>query len=117
MKLLSYNFGPMRGMMQGNAPFDAAVVATNTARMAAIANMIPGVFTTDTTSSTATLDTTALPAIWTSKADFDAKAAALAEAATAAAAAAAGGDQQATMAAVGAIGMACSGCHDDFRSQ
>lgn len=115
MKLLSFSMGPLRGMMQGNAEFNAEVVQTNATRMALLGSMIPGVF--EANPDTTGLDTTALPAIWTNKADFDAKAQALVDAATAAAAAAATGDQAATMAAVGPMTQTCGGCHDDYRSQ
>jgi cytochrome c556 len=113
MKLISWNFGPLGGMLRGNAPFDAAVVQTNAARIAVIAPMIPGVFEQDVRSFD--VDTRARDAIWDSKADFDAKAAALAEAASAVATAAATGDEAATKAALQTMGGACGSCHDDFR--
>jgi cytochrome c556 len=115
MKLLSWNMGPMFGMMRGNAPFDAAVVERNTSRIAVIAPMISGVFTQDVRSFD--LETRSLPAIWDSKDDFDAKATALADAATAAAAAAASGDEAATMMALQGVGQACGSCHDDYRAE
>jgi cytochrome c556 len=114
MKLLSWNFGPVAGMLRG-APFDAAVVETNTTRMAQVATMIPGVFVTDLRGTD--VDTRSLDAIWGNKADFDMKAMALVDAANAAAAAAATGDEAATMAAVGAMGQTCGGCHDDYRAE
>jgi cytochrome c556 len=61
------------------------------------------------------VETRALDAVWADKADFDTKAAALVEAANATAAAAATGDQTATMAALGAMGQSCGGCHDTYR--
>ncbi len=115
MKLLGWNMGPLGGMLRGSAPFDAAVVETNTARMAVIAPMIPGVFSQDVRSFD--LETRALPSIWDNKDDFDSKAMALAEAAMAASAAAATGDEAATMMALGAVGQACGGCHDDYRAE
>jgi cytochrome c556 len=114
MKLLSWSFGPVGGMLRGSVDFDAAVVERNTARMAHAASYIPALFETDTSGSD--VETRALPSIWANKADFDMKAQALIDAATAASAAAATGDQAATMAAVGAMGQTCGGCHDDYRS-
>jgi cytochrome c556 len=113
MKLMGWNFGALRGIMSGNAPFDAALVKTNTSRIAAIAPMIPGVFVTDVRG--AAVKTRARDAVWTNKADFDAKAKGLLDAATAASTAAATGDEAATKAALGGLGKACSSCHDDFR--
>lgn len=115
MKLLSNQFGPLRGMMQGGVEFNAETVGANAARISLLAGMIPGVF--EANPDTAGIETGALPSIWTAKADFDAKAMELKTAADAVVAAAAGGDQAATMAAVGAMGQTCGGCHDDFRAQ
>jgi cytochrome c556 len=115
MKLVGWNMGPLGGMLRGAAPFDIAVVETNTTRISHIAPMLSGVFAADVRSSG--LDSASLDAIWENKADFDMKAAALAEAATAAAAAAASGDEAATRAALGGIGQACGSCHDTYRAE
>jgi cytochrome c556 len=112
-KLLGWNMDPMAGMLRGTVEFDAAVVQTNAHNIAGLAPMIPDLFANDTREFD--VETKAQDRIWTSKADFDMKAAALAEAATAAAEAAAGGDAAATRAAIGRIGQACGSCHDDFR--
>jgi cytochrome c556 len=114
-KLLSWNMGPLGGMVRGAAPFDAAVVSNNATNMANLAPMIPALFASDTHEFE--LETRALDGIWTSKDAFDAKAAELAAAATAVAAAADSGDEAATRAAIGAMGQVCGSCHDNYRAE
>lgn len=109
-KLISWNMGPMGGMLR-TAPYDAAVVRTNAQNIANLAPMIPGLFASDTTAFD--VETRAADAVWTSKDDFDAKAAALIEAANAVVAAA--DDEAAAKAAIGALGGACGSCHDTYR--
>ncbi|HEX8261640.1 MAG TPA: cytochrome c [Allosphingosinicella sp.] len=58
----------------------------------------------------------AKPEIWAAKPDFEAKAAAYAEAAEALAAAAAGGDRAAFAAAHAAAGATCKACHDLYQA-
>ena len=115
MKLASWNMGPIGGMLRGNVEFDAAVVETNTGRLAALADMMPAVFMADTTSYDG--ETEALDTIWSDMAGFEEKAADLAEAARAAEAAAASGDEAAARAAMGGVGQACGSCHDDYRAE
>jgi cytochrome c556 len=115
MKLIGFSFGPMRGFMQGNAAFDAAAFQTGAERLAVLGGMVPALFASDT--SAFEVETTALDSIWTSKADFDMKAAGLVAAAEAVGAAAASGDEAAARDAVMGLGQACAACHDDFRSE
>ena len=114
-KLLSFNMGPLGGMLRGNVEFDATLVETNATHIADLGEMIPALFAADTTGVDG-LDTKALDSIWGNMAGFEEKAEALVMAANAAAEAAAGGDRGATMQAVGGIGQACGSCHDDFRA-
>lgn len=114
-KLISGQNGPIGGMNRPNAPApDLAVVARNAARIQMMADMIPELFTANTTAATTT-KTRALPAIWTNAADFKAKADALSKAAGAVADAAKKGDAAATKAAAAEIGKTCGGCHDTYR--
>jgi cytochrome c556 len=113
-KLIGNQNGPLGGMNRGNTPPDLAMVARNAARIQTLADMIPELFTANTTAVT-TVKTRALPAVWTNKADFDAKAAALSKAAGAVAAAAKSGNVDATKAANAEIGRACQGCHEGYR--
>lgn len=58
----------------------------------------------------------ARPEVWTNKADFAAKAAALGDATKALAAAAAAEDQAAFASALASTGAACKGCHDSYQA-
>ncbi len=114
-KLISNQAGPINGMNRPNAPApDLAVVARNAARIQTFAEMIPELFARDTSKDTTT-KTAAQASIWTSQADFKAKADALAKAAAGVAAAAKSGDAAATKLAAAEVGKACGSCHDTFR--
>jgi cytochrome c556 len=116
-KLIAYNFGPVGAMLRNRQPFDAALVARNSARIETLAGMIPELHSADTRSFHKTVKTAALDGIWTGQADFKAKADDLVKAAAALTAAAKGGDQKATLAAAGAVGKACGSCHDTYRAK
>jgi len=98
------------------APFDAALVERNSARIAVLAGMIPEMFGSDTRKFTAT-KTLALEGIWNSQADFKGKADALMKAANDLNAAAKTGNKDATLKAAGDVGKACGACHDDYRAK
>lgn len=112
-KLLRFNLIPLVGMAQG-APFDAAVAEQNGRRIAALAPMIPDLFTANDTREF-DVETTALDKIWDNQPDFAAKAQALVENATAFADAAATGERGATLGAFRALGGSCGNCHDNYR--
>lgn len=114
-KLMGWNMAPIGGMLRNKVPFDAAVVAKSSERMEQLSLMIPDLFQTDTSKFKA--QTEALEGIWTSKADFNAKAAEMNKAATALTAAAKTGDKAATLKAAGALGKSCGSCHDTFRQK
>lgn len=114
-KLIGSQNGPIGGINRPNAPApDLAVVARNAARIQMLADMIPEFYTANPTAP-AGVRTRALPLIWTSTADFNAKAAALSKAAGAVAAAAQSGNADATKAAARDVVAACSACHDTYR--
>ena len=114
-KVISNQNGPIGGMNRPNAPAaDLAVVARNAARIQTLSEIIPDVFMANTSAVTS-VKTRALNGIWTSQADFKAKADALGKAAAAVGAAAKSGDQAATKAAAAEMGKTCGGCHDTFR--
>lgn len=115
-KLLGQQFGPIGGMLRGPVPFDAAVVARNSARIEVLSSMINEQFANDTRKFTAT-PTKALEGIWNSAADFKSKADALNTAAAALTAAAKTGDKAATLKAAGDVGKACGSCHDNYRAK
>lgn len=115
-KLIGYNFGPVGGMLRGRVPFDAALVARNSARIEVLGGMIAELHQNDTR-KVGTLKTTALDAVWTDAADFKTKADNMVKASAALTAAAKGGDQKATLEAAGAVGKTCGGCHDSYRAK
>jgi cytochrome c556 len=113
--VLSGNFGPLAAMAGGKAPFDAADVQLRAPRVVAMAGMIGDAFP-ETSKDVG--GTKAKPEVWTDGAKF---AAALKELQTKAAALAAvvASDKTNSAAfqkAVGDVGGACKGCHDDFRN-
>lgn len=93
-------------MMRGEQPYNAATAKQAAGVLVTTAKAIPGVFGPGTEGGNA------LPAIWTSKADFDAKAKVLEDAATRLAAA---NDEAAFKAAFPAVGQSCGGCHQPYR--
>ena len=93
-------------MMRGEQPYNAAAAKEAAGKLVAVAKAIPGAFGPGSEGGNA------LPAIWTSKADFDAKAKALEDAATRLQAA---GDEAAFKTAFPAVGAACGGCHQPYR--
>ena len=112
LKVVGHYFGPIVGMAKGQVPFDAATVSANANKIAQLAPMIPDVFAMDTRSSGVSSD--ALGGIWEDSDDYKAKAATATERALALAAAADQG-QGAFLKAVGGLGSACKGCHEDYR--
>lgn len=116
LKVTSWNMAPLGDMLRNKAPFDAAVVQKNAARIAQLGAMIPDAFSVDTHKATG-LKTKAREGIWTSKADFDARANDLVKAANDAADAAKSGDKGATLKALGAVGKSCGACHDTFKDK
>lgn len=89
----------------------ASTVADPAQRMVAFASTIPSLFPAGSDKG----DTDALPAIWTNKPDFEAKAKAFEEAAKALEVAAASGDKSAVMKQFAAVGGTCKACHDRYR--
>ena len=112
-KLLLFNLLPIAGMAQG-APFDAELAEKNAYNIAALAPMIPDLFTAMDTRDF-DVETEALDVIWEDSAGFAEKAQALLEGANTFADVAAGGDMAATLGAFRGLGGSCGNCHDDFR--
>lgn len=113
-KVMSYNSDLFFLMMKNKAPFDAGVVQKAAGRIETLSPMIPDTFAADTRKA-GNVKTKARDGIWTNMADFKAKSDELARAAAALTAAARTGDKGATMKAAGAVGKACSSCHDNYR--
>lgn len=93
-------------MVRGEQPFNLAAAKQAANTLVDTAKKIPGAFPAGSEGGNA------LPAIWQSKADFDAKAKNLENAAMRLAAA---GDEAAFKAAFPAVGQACGGCHQPYR--
>ena len=112
-KLLYFNLIPIAGMAQG-APFDAELAEKNARNIAALAPMIPDLFSAMDTREF-DVETEALDVIWEDPAGFAEKAQALLDGANTFADVASGGDMAATLGAFRGLGGSCGNCHDDFR--
>jgi cytochrome c556 len=115
-KVINFNSEQFFLMLKNKAPFDAGVVQKAALRIETLAPMIPETFAADTRSASG-VKTQAREGIWTNSADFKAKSDDLAKAAAALTAAAKTGDKGATMKAAGAVGKACSACHDSYKDK
>lgn len=111
MALQGKYFGPIGAMVQGKAPWDAAVVARNAAYLEVLAKMPWDGFQ----ASTADLKSDAKPEIYKEMDKFKSIYEKFEADAVKLAAAAKSGDQGAVKAAFGEVGKSCKGCHDDFR--
>jgi cytochrome c556 len=98
-------------MVKGQRPYDAKAVAAAFAQWADTAQKLPGLFPPNSKTGE---KTRASPKIWDNKKDFDAKAAAFGKA-LADNRAKAVGSLDGLKAVLGAVGKACSNCHDDYR--
>ena len=98
-------------MMRGQAPFDAAKVEAAFAQWTDTAQKLPSLFPDNSKSGQ---KTRAAPKIWTSKADFDDKAAAFGKV-VAENRDKAKGSVDGLRAAIPAVGNACDACHKDYR--
>ena len=101
------------GMVKGETPFDAKQAAEAMTKMAAAWAPFAKLFPDNSKTGG---ETTAAPKIWETRADFDAKGAAMVKAAEAARDAAAKG-LDAFKVAAGEVGKTCGGCHKDYRIQ
>jgi cytochrome c556 len=113
MKALGWHIGPIAAMAKGEAPFDGASLQHHADALAALSLIIVEGFPQGSTAE----NSKAKPEIWTDMAGFDAKATALQQATAALAAAAPTLTQETLGAALGPVGGACSGCHNDFRAK
>jgi cytochrome c556 len=113
--VLGGNFGPIGGVLQGRAPYDAKEISKRAERVAFMAGLAAEAFP----EISKTGNTKAKPEIWTDKAGFDKAMKELADS-TAALAALVRTDQtnsEAFKAAAGKVGQACKGCHDNYRAK
>lgn len=110
MKTVGGSMKVSANFVQGKKPFDAATAKASMEKVAAAATAFPTYFPAGSEKA----DKLAAPAIWTSKADFEARAAKLATDATAAAAAADGGANSFKV-AFATVASNCRGCHQTYR--
>jgi len=115
MTLQGKYFGPLAGMAQGKIPFNADTVAMNAALLDALSRMPWDGFAP--ASKDATVKNAALPAIWSEPQKFQQAQDNFHKAVAALVAVSRGGDEAAQKAAIGGVGKACGGCHQDFREK
>ncbi len=106
-------FLPLALMAQGKIPYDANVVARNTAYLDVLTKMAWDGFP----ESTKGVKSGALPAVYADPAKFKQAQDQLHTAVGALVAASKGGNEGAVKAAVGDVNKACGNCHDNFRAQ
>jgi cytochrome c556 len=116
-KVINSQNAPIGAMLRPGAEVDTALVVRNMTRIQTLAEIIPDLFVMDTRQYK-DIKTRALDGIWTSQADFKAKAEALKTAAGAIITVAKTGDKAATVQAVrDNLPKACGGCHDNYRAK
>ena len=113
MTLIGKYFGPLGGMAQGKAPFDAKIVQRNADFLAALVEMPWDGFDPSTKGE----KSRALPAIWENPGKVKEAIERLQSEVGKLQSVAKGGDEGATKAQIGAVGKACAGCHDNFREK
>ncbi len=112
MTLQGKYFGPIGAMVQGKAPYDAAIVTRNAGYLEALSKMPWDGFNESTAS---VKETDAKPEIYKNTDKFRSEAQKLETETAKLAAAARSGDQAAVKTAFGDVAQACKACHDDFR--
>ena len=115
-KLFSFNIGPLVEMAQGDIEYDADMAATAAENLAKVTTLQQDWLWPEGSDNESIDDTRALPAIWEDLGDFADKHAALGEA-TAELEMVAGDGLDALRGAIGAVGNACSACHDEYRAE
>jgi cytochrome c556 len=113
MTLIGKYWGPLNGMAQGKAPYNAEVAVRNAGFLNALSQMPWDGFAESTKDTSE--KTRALPAIWTDSAKFKEAQDRLRGAVTKLVAAAK--DEAAFKGAAGEVGKSCGGCHTDFRAK
>jgi len=112
-KLLRSNMGPLGAMAKGKIPLDAAIVEKNAVRINQLSLMIADYSRTDT--SRFDVKTEALPKVWQAFDHYSQDADKLTLASKLLITAAQSKNETAIKKAVGGVGKACGGCHNDFK--
>ena len=113
MTLQGKYWGPLGAMAQGKLPYDAAVVTRNAVYLDALARMPWDGFNPNTKD----IKTGALPAVYTDAAKFKESADHLQSETSKLVVVSKSGDEASVKAQLGAVGKACSGCHETFREK
>jgi cytochrome c556 len=113
MALQGKYFGPLAGMAQGKVPYNQQVVARNADFLQALSKMPWDGFSDNTKE----VKSGALPAAFSDHAKFKQLSDRLETETAKLAQVSHGGDEAAVKAQIGAVGKACSACHDDFREK
>jgi len=117
-QLYSFSMGTLGGMAKEKIEYDATLAAELAANLNAAANLGQSMFwpAGSDNSNPDNARTRALPAIWETFPAITEKADDL-KAATAVLAENAGNGLEALQGAIGDVGQACKGCHDDYRAE
>ncbi|MET0280095.1 MAG: cytochrome c [Steroidobacteraceae bacterium] len=115
-KDIKKTYEPLGAMLKRQRELEPALIATNATQLQEMAGKIAASYAVDTRGFK-DIKTSARDGIWTSQADFKAKADEFVKAAAAAAAAAKGEDKGAILKSVAGIGKTCGGCHDSYRDE
>lgn len=117
-QLYSWNIGPLSDMAKEKIPYDAERAAAAAANLDMLANLSHDGFWPEGSDSESEGNATnrALPAIWEDYPDITSKVDAL-RTATAELKTAAGSGLGELQGAIGDVGGACKGCHDDYRAE
>jgi cytochrome c556 len=110
---IAWNFGPMAGMAQGKIPFDSTEFALRAGRVAALTPMLAESYGPE---SKDVSGSRAKPALWSNRADFDAKMRDLVERSATLAKVAGGGDEAKSKAAFFDAANTCKACHDEYKA-
>lgn len=111
MTLHGKYMGQLGRMAQGREPYNASVAARNAGFLDALSKMPWDGFD----ASTKDVKSRALPAVFSDPGKFKQAADRYQGEVTKLVAATKGGDEGAVKSAIGAVGKACAGCHDDFQ--
>jgi len=106
-------FGPLAGMAQGKAPYNADIVRRNAAYLDNLSRMAWDGFD----AGTKDVKSAALPAIYEQADKFKEASSRLENEAHKLYEVSRSGDENAVKAQIGAVGKACGGCHESFRQK
>ena len=113
MTLIGKYWGPIAAMASGKAAYNADIVARNATYLENLAQMPWDGFQESTKGE----KSRALPEVWTNKAKFDEAAQKLQTEVAKLGEVARAKNEAGVKAQFGAVGKACGGCHDNFRSK